>query len=146
MGITQSSSPCLLSRLRGHAHRCKWLTACQPVPECWLPILFVGGLVVSPHLFPVRCQVTSPHIHMSHPVSVVSTQGHNVFIGLLDHGDKVRARILFSSQTAVLLPPTTSGLQVSCASPLVSTTVVSCRSQPFAPPVSSNTWLIWQVR
>ena len=76
------SGPCLLSRLRGHAHLCRCLTAFQPVPDCWLPILFVCGSVVSPICFP-----TSPSMHTSYRVTVVSAQEHNAFIGLLDHGD-----------------------------------------------------------
>ena len=81
--IAQSlSDPCLLSRVRGHAHLCRWLTAFQAVLECWLPILFAVGSVVR---FTARRHLTSPTLHMSHRVTVLSDQQHNAFIGTLDH-------------------------------------------------------------
>ena len=90
-----------------------------------------------------RCHVTSPDMHMSLRVPVVSAQEHNAFISLLDDDTcMVRARIFFSSQTAsgtrshrrsdaqTLLSPTVGGLQVANASP-TPTTEVSCRSRPL---------------
>ena len=91
-------SACLLSRLREYARRRKWLTACQPVPECWFPILFAFGWVVSPtcftlgatyHLQTCTCQCLPRNTTLS-SVCLTTTR----------RAADVRERILCSSRDA----------------------------------------------
>ena len=84
VGLVQSlSSPCLLSRLRGHAR--PGSVSANSRMLVTHPIRRRLGRFS--HLFPVRFHVTSPIIHMSHRVTVVSAQEHNALIYLLDHDD-----------------------------------------------------------
>ena len=87
VSLSRGWAPVCCPVLRGHAHLRWWLTAFQPVRECWLPILFVVGSVVSPICFPFGATSTSPDMHMSHRITVVSAQEHNAFIGLHVHDD-----------------------------------------------------------
>ena len=86
------------------------------------------------HLFPTRCHVPSPNMHMSHRVTVRSAQEHNAFIGVLDHDETCRGspplRPSHPSRPPPIAPPP------FCLKPLLDVPLSQWRPDKLSPLIS----------
>ena len=116
--------------MRGHADHRKWVTPCQPVPDCWL----TQSKSLSAWSF-------HPSILHMVPRNIGSSsclpKNATFLIGLPDQDDTCHEPPFLShsasgtrshrrSDSQVFLAPTVADLQVTKASPLTPTTEVSC--------------------